>query len=396
MHSLIYRINSFLNNWWLKRWVFTCNHGSIGLVYIIAGTIGGSIGTAFSFLMRAELSIPGYVLVQDNLHDYNVWITAHGILMIFFMVMPFMIGGLGNIIVPIQIGSPDMVFPRFNNLSFWLLPFSMVFLMMSMFIENGCGVGWTLYAPLSGRIGNPGNSVDLVIFSVHFAGMSSILGAINFIGTIGRMRWTIEPFDYWTKLPLYTWSIWVTGWLLVISVPVLAAAITMLLFDRHLNTSFYDPYGGGDPLLFQHLFWFFGHPEVYILIFPGFGIMSEVISKYSNTPIFGKEGMIYATLGISFLGLIVWGHHMYTVGLDVDTRAYFTAGTSVIGIPTGIKIFSWFATLWTGSYTPGIPILFAAGFLFLFTFGGITGLLLASAALDISFHDSYFVVGHFH
>lgn len=265
--------------------------------------------------------MPGYVILQDNFHDYNVWITAHGILMIFLMLMPILIGGMGNILVPIQLAAPDMVFPRLNNSSFWLLPFSLTFFMISIPIGSGCGAGWTLYAPLTTCVGHPGTSVDLVIFSVHFAGISSLAGAVNFIGTVVGARWTIEPFDCWILLPLYAWSIFATAWLLVISVPVLAAAVTLLLLDRHLNTSLYDPYGGGDPILFQHLFWFFGHPEVYILILPGFGIISELVSKYSKTAIFGKGAMIYAMFGICLLGLVVWGHHMYTAGLDVDSRA---------------------------------------------------------------------------
>jgi len=376
------------------RWIFTSLHTWIGLIYIIAGTLGGSLGTAYSLCMRWELGMPGYVLVIDNFHDYNVWITYHGILMIFFMVMPLMIGGIGNIIIPIQLAAPDMVFPRLNNLSFWFLPFSLLNTLLSLLIENGCGAGWTLYAPLSSI--HEDSSVDLLIFAIHFAGISSLLGAINFISTLVRMRWTLEPYYYWLSLPFYSWSIFITAWLLVLTVPVFAGAVTLLLFDRHFNNSFYDPYTGGDPLLYQHLFWFFGHPEVYILILPGFGIISEVISKYSKRCIFGREGMIYAIFSIALLGSIVWGHHMYTVGLDVDSRAYFTATTSVIAIPTGIKIFSWLGTLWTGSITVITPNLFALGFLFLFTFGGFTGLIVANAPLDIPFHDSYFVVGHFH
>ena len=340
--------------------------------------------------------MPGYVILNDNFHDYNVWITYHGILMIFFMVMPILIGGIGNIIVPIQLGAPDMVFPRLNNLSFWFLPFSFINVNISILIENGSGAGWTLYTPLSSIIGHHDSSIDLLIFGLHFVGISSLVGAINFICTLLRMRWTIEPYYYYFNLSLYSWSIFITTWLLVLSVPVLAASITMLLFDRHFNSSFYDPYIGGDPLLYQHLFWFFGHPEVYILILPAFGLISEVISKYSNRLIFGREGMIYALFSIGLLGCIVWGHHMYTVGLDVDTRAYFTVATSIIAIPTGIKIFSWLATLWNGSLILITTNLFAIGFMYLFSFGGFTGLILANAPLDIPFHDSYFVIGHFH
>jgi cytochrome c oxidase subunit 1 len=279
-------------------------------MYIMVGTIGASLGSAYSFLMRIELGIPGYVLLENNFHDYNVWITAHGVIMVFFMVMPIMIGALGNMIVPIQLGSPDMVFPRLNNLSFWLIPFSLIFCIISVLLKQGCGAGWTLYTPLSAWIGHSDSSVDLVIFSIHFAGLSSLVGGVNFIATIVTVRWTIEPYYYWSKLPLYTWSIFITAWLLVITVPVLAAGVTMLYLDRHFNTSFYDPFGGGDPLFYQHLFWFFGHPEVYILILPGFGVISEVISKYCKRVMFGREGMISAMFSIALLGIIVWGHHM--------------------------------------------------------------------------------------
>jgi heme/copper-type cytochrome/quinol oxidase subunit 1 len=372
--------------------ILSALHTFIGILYIIAGILGGSLGTAFALSTRFELGMPGYTIINDNFHEYNVWITLHGILMIFFMVMPIMIGGLGNIVVPIQLSAPDMVFPRLNNLSFWFIPFSFINLILSLLIENGCGSGWTMYAPLS----LADNSLDLLIFGLHFAGLSSLIGAINFITTILRMNWTVEPYYYWFVLPLFSISIFITATLLVLTVPVLAGAITLLLFDRHFNSCFYDPYYGGDPLLYQHLFWFFGHPEVYILILPGFGIINELISKCNKIVIFAKEGMIYALLSIALLGLLVWGHHMYTVGLDVDTRAYFTATTSTIAIPTGIKIFSWLATLLTGYVNISVCNLFAIGFLFLFSFGGTSGLIIANAPLDIPFHDSYFVVAHFH
>ena len=382
------------------RWFMSTNHKDIGILYIFTAAILGFISVAFTVYMRLELMEPGvqYMLLdgEPNGHLWNVMITGHGILMMFFVVIPALFGGFGNYFMPLMIGAPDMAFPRMNNLSYWLFVAGASLAVASLLAPGGngqlgSGVGWVLYAPLS--TSEAGMSMDLAIFAVHLSGASSILSAINMITTFLNMR---APGMSMMKVPLFPWSILVTAFLILLSLPVLAGAITMLLTDRNFGTTFFDAAGGGDPVLYQHLLWFFGHPEVYMIVVPGFGIVSHVISTFSKKPIFGYVPMVWAMIAIGALGFVVWAHHMYTVGMSVTQQAYFMLATMVIAVPTGVKVFSWIATMWGGSIEFKTPMLWAVGFLFLFTVGGVTGIVLSQAGIDRAYHDTYYVVAHFH
>jgi len=393
------------------RWFMSTNHKDIGILYLFTAGVVGFISVCFTVYMRLELMEPGvqYMCLEGarfiadatqtcspNGHLWNVMITYHGVLMMFFVVIPALFGGFGNYLMPLQIGAPDMAFPRMNNLSYWMFVAGTALGVASMLAPGGngqlgSGVGWVLYPPLSTNEG--GYSMDLAIFAVHLSGASSILGAINMITTFLNMR---APGMTLHKVPLFAWSIFVTAWMILLALPVLAGAITMLLTDRNFDTAFFQPAGGGDPILYQHILWFFGHPEVYIIIIPGFGIISHVISTFSRKPIFGYLPMVYAMVAIGVLGFVVWAHHMYTVGLSLTQQSYFMLAPMVIAVPTGIKIFSWIATMWGGSVEFKTPMVWAFGFLFLFTVGGVTGIVLSQAAIDRVYHDSYYVVAHFH